>query len=510
MRLGRRRVRDRVEEPSIRDRADAARDVRDFHRAVQLYEEHLRTAPDDAAIHIQCGHMHKEAGDLVRAQQHYLRAKALTPDDPDLALQFGHFYKVAGRLHEAELAYRRAAELNPESTQPLIELAGMYRAGWRNHTTVSNYYDRRETLANDSAVLDAVIPAFETVRVPRFEGLVPEIAPQAPESRLFGHSDEIKILRLGSWERTPWGMRNTIHGVDAIRAFCISATPIVEVRAFLNGMRIFAVKPQEFLLKYEKYDKYRKKYVFNSWYDYCNFREGLYDLDLRFLDADGGLRVHSEQIVIANPFGEQDYPHSDRLVAILPGDGRSIEDQVNSRPSMIRRAKRAPFTGPPRNVLIQRVDQVGDLVVSVPALRRLRELLPKARLVGLLSFANAELAKSLHLFDEIIAIDFVDDEWERKRVMPLDEQQALRRRLEPFKFDIAIDLASSNPSRPLLLLSGARYLVGFKDDQCPWLSAALKALREIQWVRVLRFPIRGKYWALSSGLARSWATAVKL
>jgi ADP-heptose:LPS heptosyltransferase len=111
------------------------------------------------------------------------------------------------------------------------------------------------------------------------------------------------------------------------------------------------------------------------------------------------------------------------------------------------------------------------MVASVPALRRLRELLPEARFVGLLGVANAELAKTLHLFDEVIVIDFPDDEWERRRVMPLDAQHELRQQLRPYKFDVAIDLAESPVSRPLLLLSGAPFLFGFKDDQSPWLSA---------------------------------------
>ncbi len=91
--------------------------------------------------------------------------------------------------------------------------------------------------------------------------------------------------------------------------------------------------------------------------------------------------------------------------------------------------------------------------------------------MGLVGLANAELANTLDLFDEVVAIDFRDDEWERRRVLPLEKQHELRRRLEPFKFDVAIDLAESPVSRPLLLLSGAPFLFGFKADEAPWLSA---------------------------------------
>src|ERR1700731_4428791 len=85
--------------------ADAARDSRKYHKAALLYERALGLVPNDPAIHIQSGHMFKEAGNLDSAEHHYNQAKRLTPDDPDLALQLGHFYKVSGRLQEAELAY---------------------------------------------------------------------------------------------------------------------------------------------------------------------------------------------------------------------------------------------------------------------------------------------------------------------------------------------------------------------------------------------------------------------
>src|SRR5271156_2024543 len=117
----------------IRD-ADAARAAQEYHRAALLYEKALRLVPENAAIHIQCGHMFKEAGKLTSAEPHYLRAKQLTPDDPDLALQLGHFYKLAGRPKEAERSYKRAVELDPAWPEPAIQLAGLYRTGWRTDT----------------------------------------------------------------------------------------------------------------------------------------------------------------------------------------------------------------------------------------------------------------------------------------------------------------------------------------------------------------------------------------
>jgi ADP-heptose:LPS heptosyltransferase len=419
--------------------------------------------------------MFKEAGNLDSAERHYNQAKKLTPDDPDLALQLGHFYKVAGRLQEAELAYRRAIDLDPDWPEPAIQLAELYRMGWRNPTKLPA--ERRgRPLA--PARLGLTTPEFGNVDAesnPRLfllnNGLVPELAPQSPESKFHDHAEEIAIRLLGRRERTRWGMRNTLRGIEAIRGFCISATPLIELRATLSDLRFYRGKLQGFPLQYEKYNENKIKYVFNIWYDFSQFAEGLYDLQLQFVDENDGIRAHNEIITIGIPLPEDQYPDSDRLVSIAVSDSRSVEEQINSRPSMIRQAKRMRFATPPQNVLIQRVDQLGDMIVSIPAVRRLRELLPGARLVGLLSFANAELASTLNLFDEVIPVDFPDDEWERRRTMPLEQQHELRRKLEPFKFDVAIDLTEANVSRPLLLLSGAPFLFGFKDDNSPWLSA---------------------------------------
>jgi ADP-heptose:LPS heptosyltransferase len=470
------------------DAADAARDSRNYRKAAVLYEKALRMMPDDAAIHIQCGHMFKEAGELTRAEHHYLRAKQLTPGDPDLALQFGHFYKVTGRLQEAEFAYRKAMELDPDWAEPAIELTELYRSGWRNHTKDAA---RQRLSPNGSATLGLTIPALSSVdaqiRLPPFPfdaGLVPELAPQPPDSKLHGHVEEITIRWLGRCERTHWGIRSTLRGVDAIRGFCISAVPIIELRATLNGLRFYNGTPQGFPLKYEKHHQKKRKYVFNIWYDFSNFTEGLYDLHLQFIDENEGLRVHAEQIVVGTPLSEDQYPNSDRLVTVTEADGRSLEEQINSRPSMIRPARRTRFPAAPRNVLLIRVDQLGDIIVCIPAIRRLREILPEARFVGLLSSANAELARTLDLFNEIIVVDFPEDEWERRRVMPFEKQHELRRRLEPYNFDVAIDLAEAQVSRPLLLLSGAPFLFGFRDDEAPWLTAFHEG-----W---LRDPINGR------------------
>jgi ADP-heptose:LPS heptosyltransferase len=505
--------------------ANAARDAKNYRKAAFLYEIILRLSPNDAAIHIQCGHMFKEAGDLGKAERHYERAAQLTPNDPDLSLQLGHFYKIAGRPEAAERSYRRAVELRRDWLEPALHLRELYKTAWRNHTrsgSSSPEGSRVRQSASDRPVEAGA--ECDWKRFPVAGGLAPELAPQPARTLLRSHAEEIAISRLGQRQRTHWGMRRTLRGIDAIRGFCISAVPIRQLHAAFNGLRFHSMRPDGFPLKYERDDPNKAKYVFNVWYDFSNFARGLHQLELQFVDDNGGVRVFREEVVIDDPAVEECHPGSDRLVSFAARGDLSIEEQVNARPSMIRPARRSRLPAPVRNVLVQRVDQLGDLVCSIPALRRLRELLPDARLVGLLSSANAELARSLDLFDEIITADFPEDAWQRRRIMPLDTQHELRLRLQPYNFDVAIDLIESNASRPLLLLSGAPFLFGFRDDDSPWLAATYevqvrdpfsgasgisqtaKVLGMIEWLGVLlnSYPEAVKRENLSTDLLRRY------
>lgn len=98
--------------------ADRARDDGDWTSACLYYERAIAGGLDDAALHVQCGHAHKEAGHLEAAEAHYLYAKTKMPNNADLHLQLGHFYKVSGRWDEAVDAYMKAVKLSPGVPEP--------------------------------------------------------------------------------------------------------------------------------------------------------------------------------------------------------------------------------------------------------------------------------------------------------------------------------------------------------------------------------------------------------
>ena len=428
----------------LRRRATVSRDAHRYDLAAALFEEALRFAPGDQRTHVQTGHMYKEAGDLVQAERHYREAERLGPRTADLALQLGHFLKVAGRSDEAAAAYADALAMRPGWPAAADELTRISIA-----------------LAEESAGGD-----FQQVDP---DEIVPELLPRSTTLGAVPH-DTLQVRRLGaSRMRSRWGMLKVLRGVEAIRGFCISSVDLKALQVLVDGALVWT----EALHAHPLGDgaQHVRKYVFNAWYDFAGVPSGKVAVELRLVDArDRSVRTHRETLLVAEPVLESAHPGSDALVKPPPGPG-TLEQRVNALPSMVRGVGRTLVTEPIRNVLVQRVDQLGDMVCSLPAIRRLRTLFPKAQLVGLVTDANAALASSYGIFDEIIVADFPVDPRDGRRAMSLAAQHALLGRLSSYCFDLAIDLGEGAESRPLLLLSGARFLAGFKDREFPWLSA---------------------------------------
>ena len=425
-------------------RAGAARDRGLFRDAAVLFAEAVRLRPERTDLHVQAGHMFKEADDHRAAEEHYLQALAAMPDDTDLALQLGHFYKRSGHAPQAIGHYGRALMLKPGWWEPAHEL---------------------ESLRAHHGSFKPADPPFDEDDAP-----LPELLPHRPSVQSDLRSDFIELRRLGSrHEPSRWGRLPLLTGVEAVRGFCISATELGEVRVLLDGTLLTAVAPQGTTLL-----DGQTKWVFNIWYDVSGIAPGPHELQVAAVDAAGQLRVRRERVLVAAPLREADHPGSDGVVDPVAGGPAALEAAIRSRPSMVRPALQGEALGPVSAILVLRTDQLGDVVVSYPALRRLRSLFPDARIVGLVTEANVDLARASGLWDELIVADFPDLAEKRRRVMTRDEQLRLQALLAPYAFDIAIDLATSSMSRPVLRLAGARLTVGFNDVEWPWLSMGIE------------------------------------
>ena len=447
-------------------RADSDRDAGNVEQAAALYAEALTIRPRHAGLLIQHGHMRKSLGDLAGAEGEYRKALRVRPNDADLHLQIGHVQKLAGAVQSAYESYRTAQRLAPERTEAAGEIAFLERSGVRDPAAEAGdpFTYRSDAVVAAANAEDGQWTAAELAR------LVPSLAPGSGAAVLPVPRNRLYLRGLGRRERTLWGNRRTLRGVEAVRGFVVCDRPVMEIVLLINGLPIHRATPHvSHPVRGDPAGIFAKS-VFNIWIDFGILLYGLHQFEVRAVDASG--RIHSAQdnVVIAPPPPEASFPESDKLIVIDSADPRPLETLIRSRPNQVHLARRATFPNGIRNLLVMRPDQLGDLVASIPALQRLRALLPDTRIVGLLGVANAEFGRTLELFDEVIAVDFPDDRGERRRLMPLDEQEKLRLRLAPYAFDVAIDLAQADVSRELLVLAGAGFTFGTGGGDWPWLS----------------------------------------
>ncbi|HUZ74942.1 MAG TPA: glycosyltransferase family 9 protein [Stellaceae bacterium] len=129
-----------------------------------------------------------------------------------------------------------------------------------------------------------------------------------------------------------------------------------------------------------------------------------------------------------------------------------------------------------RRILAVKLDHIGDCVMALPALRRLKQHFPAARL-SVLSGPWARAVWALEpCIDEVIDFEFYFAVSGRGARAVSDRAfERLGARLAPHRFDLALDLRKIPDTRPVLQYAGARWLAGFEfGGQFPWLDIALE------------------------------------
>lgn len=436
--------------------ADAARDNREFAAAAILYEAALRQRPDHAGAHMQAGHMFKEARNFISAGAHYRRVLDLAPERADTHLQLGHFYKTMNHLREAETHFLRAAALDPG-----------HPSARENLEQLPQLMAERQARGEEGAHLS--IADFEAHNALSQEYIDPTLFPLGRDDLFIAHGPALVLTRLGCERRTRYGSGQTLTGIDAVRGYFVSEVPFLKLEIYLDGELIHEGGLQPAPQRREKQNPNIKKYVFNAWIDFSEMTRGRREILFRGVKASGesqeGITWRREYVIIADPISADLFPESDGIVPSRAAtDRKTLESYVNGLPSVVHHASSNSFPGKPAKVLVLRIDQLGDMSVSVPALRRLREILPDAHITGLLSPSNEGLGRSLGLFDEVLTVNVRDDELHKRRVIDREGQQALARMLAPHKFDVVIDLSVAGVSYKLLPLAGAPVMIGFGGE----------------------------------------------
>ena len=108
----------------------------------------------------------------------------------------------------------------------------------------------------------------------------------------------------------------------------------------------------------------------------------------------------------------------------------------------------------PRNILVIDFGQLGDVVMSLPALRALRECFPEARVTAAVGKPGNEVVEMSGYADAIIAVDRVSL---RDGFKPLSIARIFQivREVRRRRFDFVIDLHSLSETNLLGFFSGA-------------------------------------------------------
>jgi ADP-heptose:LPS heptosyltransferase/GT2 family glycosyltransferase len=129
-----------------------------------------------------------------------------------------------------------------------------------------------------------------------------------------------------------------------------------------------------------------------------------------------------------------------------------------------------------RRILVVKLDHIGDCIIAFPAVRRLKQHFPNARISVLTSHASRPVWSLEPSVEAAIEFDFFHAVSGLGELERTDEDwRELRERLSVEHFDLAIDLRKHTETRPVLQHTGARHLAGFDfRNQFPWLDIALE------------------------------------
>jgi ADP-heptose:LPS heptosyltransferase len=128
-----------------------------------------------------------------------------------------------------------------------------------------------------------------------------------------------------------------------------------------------------------------------------------------------------------------------------------------------------------RSILVVKLDHLGDVLLTIPAMRRLRELCPEARLTALVGSWARPLMEAEPCIDEVLTYDFFAASSARtcRRLNDAD----YRRIAELFagrSFDLATDLRRESDTREFLWLSSATITAGYANrGEHDWLTIAI-------------------------------------
>ncbi|MFH1825450.1 MAG: glycosyltransferase family 9 protein [Candidatus Firestonebacteria bacterium] len=106
-----------------------------------------------------------------------------------------------------------------------------------------------------------------------------------------------------------------------------------------------------------------------------------------------------------------------------------------------------------KKILIVKFKGLGDILLSEPAIRAVKESFPEAKVTLLINKDGYDIVSGLNLVDEIICFD-------KSKIKNLLDNIRFINEIRKKKFDLVVDLFGNPRSAILSFLSGARYRLG--------------------------------------------------
>jgi len=431
---------------------------------------------------VRAANAHRDQAGWADAASLYLQGHALMPWRSDLLVQAGNCRKEAGDLAEAVKLYRRAADdprQSPEAGKQIRDVdrraARLWEQdGYGHHpcpTVDGPPFGPAQEIDAASFIAGqiAVIPNQYVRRLGELSR-VPSATRQHMDptnGRPLSYSAQLAILQIGNFrlDRDD-GRQPLLTGVVALRVKVVSYAEAQAIRISLDAETIV----DDTLRLVQRYSDGRYLSIANIWIDSGLYREGRRTLRVEAVLEDGSTLSRTYLVTLAAMPPTFALSGSDSFVPSPTTTYTDIATEVGDRAAIVRNTGDMVTADAVTSVLAIRIDQLGDLSSSLPALRRLREIYPQAHLTALVASSLSDIVVASGLVDEVIGLTTSYDPATEQRHLDDAQARKLYETLDGRLFDIAVDLSPNRESRRLLLLVGARCRVGFYPQDFPFLD----------------------------------------
>jgi len=112
-----------------------------------------------------------------------------------------------------------------------------------------------------------------------------------------------------------------------------------------------------------------------------------------------------------------------------------------------------------KNILLIRLDGIGDFIYTIPSLKAVREFFPNSRIILLSSSVLKDLLFTCPYIDDFVIYDYLESGFPRK--LSREEKKGIKNILKPYNIDLAIDFRFDGITTIFTYLSGTKYRVGY-------------------------------------------------